>query len=114
MTALELLESRLTFIQDDLWESRDKVEKVLIIGRDFFNASLLCYQQLRGDAAKQAELQQAIRDAWAKYAAPYDIPGIGPGIEFIVDNQLPNFLASMVTTVDAKLDKVLPNPVPKE
>jgi hypothetical protein len=107
---LDQLKSRLTFIDDIHWATRDGVEKTLIIIEETTGAVLDVYQQLRGNPAQQAELAAAIRQLYATHIAPIDIPGVGLVIETVIDNQLPNVLAGLVGPADAALDKVLPNP----
>jgi hypothetical protein len=107
---LDQLKSRLTFIDDPNWATRDAVEKTLIVISETTGAVLTVYQKLRGNPVQQAELAAAIRSLYADLIAPLDIPGVGPMIEAIIDGQLPNVLAGMVGPADAALDKVLPNP----
>ena len=113
MAAYDEIKSRLTFLDDVNWATRDKVEQVLIVANDVTGAVLKVYQKLRGDAASQADLQSAVRRLGDELFAPLDIPGVGPVLEAIIKSQLPNLLAGVVPAVDAKLDEVLPNPVPQ-
>jgi hypothetical protein len=107
---LDQLKSRLTFIDDPNWATRDVVEKTLIVVEEIVGATRQLYQKLRGDTAAQAELSAAVRTLYAQYVAPLDIPGVGPVLEAVIDNQLPNVLSGLVGPIDAALDKVLPNP----
>lgn len=107
---LDQLKSRLTFIDDPHWATRDIAEKVLIVTSETSAAILAVYQKLRGTPEQQAELADAIRVLYREHVAPLDIPGVGPVLEAMIDGQLPNVLAGLVTPADAFLDKVLPNP----
>jgi hypothetical protein len=107
---LDQLKSRLTFIDDPNWATRDAVEKTLLVVAETSAAVLAVYQKLRGNAVQQAELAAAVRELYAEQIAPLNIPGVGPVIEAVIDSQLPNVLAGLVGPLDAALDKVLPNP----
>lgn len=110
-TALEKIESKLTWIEDTNWPKRDIVEHGVIVTRDVANAFLAVYQGVRGTPEQQAEVGQAFKEAYIKHIAPLDLP-VGPVIESFIDNYLPNLLAGLVPQLDAWLDTKLPNPVP--
>lgn len=112
MTPLERIESKLTWLDDLDWGKRDVIEKGGIITRDVANAFVLVYQNVRGDAAMQAEAGAAFKEAYTKHVAPMDLPGVGPVIENMIDAYLPSLLAGLPVQIDAFLDKKILNPAP--
>lgn len=104
----ENLKSRLDFADSQEFAKADLFEKGLIATREISTALLAVYQPLRGTAIDQAEVSQAIELAYAEYISPLDIPGVGPIIEAVLDNQGGRIAGGMVKPLDALLDKYLP------
>jgi hypothetical protein len=104
------LKSRLTFKESPNWDTYDKAEKVLVVLSQTTSAVLIVYRKVRGNAAGQAELSAAIKQLHDEVIAPIDLPGVGPMIESLIDNQLGAILGGIVAPIDAYLDEHLPNP----
>lgn len=104
------LKSRLSFQDDPYWDTYDKAEKALVVASQTSTSILLIYRKLRGNPQQQAELSAAIKQLYDEVIAPIDIPGIGPVIEAVLDNQLGGILGGLVAPVDAFLDDKLPKP----
>lgn len=105
MALYDDLNAKINFVNDPAWADADKIERVLMATANISSAVLDVYRALRGTPVEQDELSRAIELVYATHVAPLDIPGVGPVIESIIDQQAARVLGASVKALDAFLDK---------
>lgn len=96
------------------FNSYDPIKKVLWVAHELSGAMTEVYDGLRGGPAMKAELSEALQLFHAEYFVPIDLP-VNDMMEAFIEGQLAALYPVVVESIDAALDKKLPDrPAPDQ